>query len=1029
MKAMTILLTLVFVSAFAHAAPDSFVYEGYLTDNGTAVNGSANLLLEIKIPSTSCVVYQKSYSAVTVNNGYFSVRVDNNPNFWWDNSNGASSTKFRQIFQAGTFPSGGLCSGGANPGATTERQMYITYQSGTNPVFGPISLESVPFATLASVADSAKLLENTSDLSVNNFKITNLATPTGSSDAVTKAYVDTVATSAANASNLSSGTIPAARLPYTPVNKAGDSMSGVLAMFNTASDPTCASGDSGKIWFNSTGNLMKYCDGSTIQTVGSGGGITSLNGSSITTQTFATPGTAGLAPNWTTNSGTGVHTLDIPMAATAGVAAGLISKAQYDTFNGKLSAVVGSSLNSGQFWVGNAGNTAAAQTMSGDATLSNAGALTIANDVITSSKILNGTISSADIADYTLGNDSSKFFSTPQQNRLLATSNVTGSQVVQFTCAAGESIRWNVSNGWECYTPSVGSGTVTSVAAGTGLTGGPITTTGTLSVDVGTTANKIVQLDGSARLPAVNGSLLHSMLPTQMSGGGASTGQTIAWNGTQWLPSNISDASKLPISGGTMTGSISMGSNNITFSPSGIVQMPFYGSAAAPQIRLGSSGMNGMYSPSVNSLAFSANSIQKMGISPSGVSVNGSLDLTGRLYAATDIVTGQVRTGTGTAGAAAFTTDLAPTTGIYFPNSALEIGLTFGGTETIRFKSGAVGIGTTSPGYPVDIRGSQIGIFQGVNIQNATPNGGAFYRATNAAGYGAFFGATGGTYTPGGIAEPTAALLYSEINLINGLNIGTEGATAPLKFFTAANEKMRLTSTGSLGLGTNAPTAKFDILTGSAVPSGTLSTTSGSATITGFGTSFDTEFAVGQDILIGGLKRKVSAPPTFNSMTVDMTMPYTISYARPTRVAMTTDAGSTVEVLGDVKVGGTIAESFGVSPLTLQSYTGGGGAMPHNNKMNLVWRPSGPSASSYLNCIKIGQPGQRLKIFWRSTGYQLVIQHAASCPGTGESTVFTPSLVTMTSVGAWALVELVYLPAGASGHASDGWTVMSVSGF
>lgn len=44
-------------------------------------------------------------------------------------------------------------------------------------------------------------------------------------------------------------------------------------------------------------------------------------------------------------------------------------------------------------------------------------------------------------------------------------------------------------------------GTVTSVATGTGLTGGPITTSGTLSVDVGTTAGKIPQIDGTGLLP------------------------------------------------------------------------------------------------------------------------------------------------------------------------------------------------------------------------------------------------------------------------------------------------------------------------------------------------------------------------------------------------------------------------------------------------------------------------------------------------------------------------------------------------
>ena len=58
------------------------------------------------------------------------------------------------------------------------------------------------------------------------------------------------------------------------------------------------------------------------------------------------------------------------------------------------------------------------------------------------------------------------------------------------------------------------SGTVTSVDSGTGLTGGPITTSGTLNVDVGTTANKIVQLDSNANLPAIDGSQLTN-LPAQ----------------------------------------------------------------------------------------------------------------------------------------------------------------------------------------------------------------------------------------------------------------------------------------------------------------------------------------------------------------------------------------------------------------------------------------------------------------------------------------------------------------------------------
>ena len=46
-------------------------------------------------------------------------------------------------------------------------------------------------------------------------------------------------------------------------------------------------------------------------------------------------------------------------------------------------------------------------------------------------------------------------------------------------------------------------GTVTNVGSGTGLIGGPITTSGTLSVDVGTAANQIPRLDAGGLLPVI----------------------------------------------------------------------------------------------------------------------------------------------------------------------------------------------------------------------------------------------------------------------------------------------------------------------------------------------------------------------------------------------------------------------------------------------------------------------------------------------------------------------------------------------
>lgn len=77
-------------------------------------------------------------------------------------------------------------------------------------------------------------------------------------------------------------------------------------------------GNSGKV-LGTDGTTLSWVDSST-------GGITSLNGLTGATQTFAI-GTTGTAPN--VSSVTTVHTINIPMAATASVTAGLLSNTDY----------------------------------------------------------------------------------------------------------------------------------------------------------------------------------------------------------------------------------------------------------------------------------------------------------------------------------------------------------------------------------------------------------------------------------------------------------------------------------------------------------------------------------------------------------------------------------------------------------------------------------------------------------------------------------------------------------------------------
>ena len=79
---------------------------------------------------------------------------------------------------------------------------------------------------------------------------------------------------------------------------------------------------------------------------------------------------------------------------------------------------------------------------------------------------------------------------------------------------AGKVLKMNAGNTAPEWSTVSGSGTVTEIIAGTGLTGGTIDTSGTIAADVGTSAGKIVQLDGSAKLPAVDGSNLTNVSTT-----------------------------------------------------------------------------------------------------------------------------------------------------------------------------------------------------------------------------------------------------------------------------------------------------------------------------------------------------------------------------------------------------------------------------------------------------------------------------------------------------------------------------------
>lgn len=128
-------------------------------------------------------------------------------------------------------------------------------------------------------------------------------------------------------------------LDYANGQKASASQDGFLSQGDYSTFSGKQNQLNGTGFVKASGTTITY-DNSTYLT----SAITSLNGLTASTQTFATPGTTGTAPNW--NSATSAHTLNIPSANASGVTAGLISNTEFNTFNNKVStgAITGSGL-------------------------------------------------------------------------------------------------------------------------------------------------------------------------------------------------------------------------------------------------------------------------------------------------------------------------------------------------------------------------------------------------------------------------------------------------------------------------------------------------------------------------------------------------------------------------------------------------------------------------------------------------------------------------------------------------------------
>ena len=154
--------------------------------------------------------------------------------------------------------------------------------------------------------------------------------------------------------------------------------------------------------------------------------------------------------------------------------------------------------------------------------------------------------------------------------------------------------------------------------------------------------------------------------------------------------------------------------------------------------------------------------------------------------------------GAGTAAAPAICAGNDQDTGMYSP-AANQIGIATNGAERIRVNaSGNLGIGTTSPGQMLDIGNGSSPAGLGVRLNGGTGNdsgGGVFFAnsSTNNSAIGAYSSIVGGTQ--------------------NNALTAWAGTGNEIRFITngGANERMRITSTGLVGIATQSPSARLTV--------------------------------------------------------------------------------------------------------------------------------------------------------------------------------------------------------------------------
>ena len=309
---------------------------------------------------------------------------------------------------------------------------------------------------------------------------------------------------------------------------------------------------------------------------------------------------------------------------------------------------------------------------------------------------------------------------------------------------------------------SLAAGTVTSVATnnGTGITGGTITSTGTLAIDTLLISTRAWRQKG---IDSVT-----SLINARPSGSGT-TNYLSKWTGSTALGNSLVFDNGTNVGIGTASPG-SLGSNVTTLSINGLSSV-FTGGI---WLRSSDNGVRSYIYGTSNLFIIGSETSQPMTFQTAATERM-------RIFA-----NGNVGIGTNTDA-----------------GYRLDVSGTFRSTGDAYFatSSGNVGIGTTSPARNLHIAGS--GAIIGTRVTNSLNTGASEYAAINQANIPISIGVTGPNYTPSGAISGNQGYVY----VAGALTLMMDSPSAGiLKIATGGNtERVRIDASGNVGIGTTSP--------------------------------------------------------------------------------------------------------------------------------------------------------------------------------------------------------------------------------